>query len=202
MSIELTETEPGVTITDYQIERAERKRDKLRETLSRHSGLLGKDLVEMIADNEYSLFIDDALKDRKEGKVNDDRSESIGIIALLTKESVLGIKEASDKLKYPLGEGQLKEDDSFVTLRLDNGLYRYGGGGIRFFTEVKDPNQLWSEEQESAPSFKLGSNLIIRVRGDKGELWQNQNYTWEGEPKQNKLPQGGWYIAGPASGTQ
>lgn len=55
--------------------------------------------------------------------------------------------------------------------------------GVQFFDTVSDE---WYSNGGGHPIFSLGDESLVRVEGLSGDLWQNPNFDWIGEPIQHQ----------------
>lgn len=121
------------------------------------------------------------------GKPNNERSREIGLTAYLTPEGSKFVIDACKLFGYAIPTAQLKEiTPELVALQLPKGVYLIALGGAQFYQEADSD---WNRSQrlltiKGQKGFSLSLNNVVRIEGNANELWQNDNYQWDGTPKQ------------------
>jgi hypothetical protein len=162
-----------------------------KELLTRHPNLIGARLVELITDREFRIAYRAAEVDRAEGRMNDNNSRAPGLTAFFTREGFEGLTEASKKEDaVPYLAGYVAEmqpvdpEGTMYSLRLPQGTYGMGMGGCQFYGEVTEGDGLTTRNDSREKPFSSPYNIIVRIEGDSGEVWQNANLQADGTPRE------------------
>lgn len=153
------------------------------ELLIRHIDLIGPTLIDLIASREFERASEAAKVARAEGRMNDNGSRAPGLTAYFTKAGVDALREAAEKeeaapylAEYVTSMQPVDPEETVYSLRLPQGMYGMGLGGCQFYGEAAvDGVQLNSEKPFTTPY-----HVVVRVEGDSGEIWQNQDLTPDG----------------------
>lgn len=169
-------------------EKADQAAAKAKELLDKHADLIDPETIARIEQREATSAYVAAQEARAEGRLNDDFSKAPGLTVFFTRAGFEGfskaVAEGNDE-RYRYLDGYVAEmqpvdpEETVYSLRLDTGMYAMGFGGATFYGEASTAdNQLQRDKPFSAPY-----NMVVRVEGDSGELWQNAHLTPDGAPR-------------------
>lgn len=154
---------------------------RARELLGRHPSLVAGEVVDLIAQREASLALQEYGKRRLDGHANDNFSHQPGLTAYLTPQGRKRVVAMCEREGYAVPNTQIEEvTPDLVALRLPRGVYGMGMGGAQFYQEASSD---WEQSNRAEKPFALGYDDVVRIEGDANELWQNVNYQWDGTPK-------------------
>jgi len=160
---------------------AEDAEQRARKLLGRHPTLVATEVVDLIAQRETSLALEEYGKRRLEGQANDNYSQQPGLTVYLTHQGSERVVEMCKREGYPITETQIEEViPDLVALKLPRGVYGMGMGGAQFYQEASAD---WERSNRADKPFALGYDDVVRIEGNANELWQNVNYNWDGTPK-------------------
>jgi hypothetical protein len=157
-----------------------------RELLDRHRDLVGPTLIDFITSRESQRAEEAARKAREEGRMNDNNSKAPGLTAFITKAGYEGLTEALGRddvgpyMEGYVGSMQPVDPEGAVySLRLPSGTYGMGMGSCQFYGEASLGDGYPTDRENP---FTMPYDMVIRIEGDSGELWQNANFTPGGGP--------------------
>ena len=154
---------------------------RARELLGRHPSLVAKEVVDLIAQRESALALQEYGERRISGHANDNSSQQPGLTAYLTRQGRERVVEMCEREGYPIADTQIEEvTPDLVALRLPRGVYNMGMGGAQFYQEARAD---WEQSYKADRPFTLAYNDVVRIEGNANELWQNVNYQWDETPK-------------------
>lgn len=155
---------------------------RVRELLGRHPSLVASEVVDLIAQRETTLALQEYGNRRLDGHANDNYSQQPGLTAYLTRQGCERVVEMCEREGYAIPDTQIEEvTPDLVALRLPRGVYGMGMGGAQFYQEASAD---WKQSNKADKPFALGYNDVVRIEGEANELWQNVNYQWDGTRKE------------------
>lgn len=162
-------------------ELAEQEGDLVKSLLLRHTDLLTMDQIHTIVTRESGAFVEKYLQRRMSGMENEDVSREPGMVVVLTTAGKELAMANCERYGYPIPEDQIMSGKNGTwIIEFPKGIYSMGGGGCQFYQEV---TQYEHQSRQFHKPFLLGYDMVVRVESDAGDLWQNSQYDWDGNPK-------------------
>src|SRR3990172_2158458 len=97
---------------------------KTRELLGRHQSLVAPEVVDLIAQRESALALQEYGKRRLDGHANDNSSQQPGLTAYLTPQGRERVVEMCEREGYTIPDTQIEEvTPDLLALRLPKGVY-------------------------------------------------------------------------------
>lgn len=149
-----------------------------RNIFRRHMDYLGPQLVKLMLDNEIEMARQEWL-DRESGFYNNTRSTEPGLTIFANVDVMPGIIGSAASRNFRIDDDAVAQVGRLHAFHLQTGVYWAAGGGIAI---DPDPGPDW-KTLSAWPGFSLGYDEVVRIEGNAGEVWQNENYTWDGNLK-------------------
>jgi len=148
---------------------------EIRELLSKHRDLVAQMIEDEIVRREVDAAVKKYRELREKGERNDNYSRAPGFTLYVTNNSKNQILKVCRDGGFPISDEQVKNvGEDLWSMRLPEGTYGAGGGGIQFY-QVGGSNP-----GELRYPFSTGYRNVVRIVGDSGELWQNSRLEWDG----------------------
>lgn len=150
---------------------ARRARATAERILRRNNFLIDHNTSDAIAENEEALARQKYLEKRATGLANDFHSKEPGITIYLTREGKLILETIGKRQKFntPFEPSPELPFPNKFSVEFPTGIFSAPPEQWVFFAAERTKKR-----------FMLSKDLVVRIEGKHGELWQNPNFNWDG----------------------